>query len=110
MAKWDFIKSISIVSDAFGGEIKVIPSGNYESADWGKYSVTFEANRSFVNSELTVIVKGRDLSTRAGRVVNQALRRSLVKGIEGDFMLDHVLLTSSLNTSGCRHIVDLKFQ
>ena len=110
MAKWDFIKSISIVSDAFGGEIKVIPSGNYESADWGKYSVTLEANRSFVDTELTIIVKGKDLSAKAGRIMNQAVLISLVKGIEGDFMLDHVLLTSSLNTSGCRHTVDLNSQ
>ena len=71
LAKWDFIKSISIVSDAFGGEVKVIPSGNYESADWGKYSVTLEANRSFVNTELTIIVKGRDPCTRAGRFVDK---------------------------------------
>ena len=67
MAKWDFIKSISVVSDAFGGEVKVIPSGNYESADWGKYSVTLEAIRSFVNSELTIIVKGWDPGAKAGR-------------------------------------------
>ena len=85
LAKWDFIKSISVVSDAFGGEIKVIPSGNYESADWAKYSVNLEATRSFVDSELTIIVKG----------------------IEGDFMIDHILLTSSLNTSGCREIINL---
>ena len=86
MAKWDFIKSISVISDAFGGEVKVIPSGNYESADWEKYSVTLEATRSFGNSELTIIVKG----------------------IEGDFMLDHILLTSSLNIAGCKNFITLE--
>merc|ERR1711953_1276726 len=72
---------------AFGGEVSVIPWANYESADWGKYSVTVDAERSMSNEELTIIVKG----------------------IEGDFMIDHILLTSSLNTEGCKSSVDLEF-
>ena len=47
----------SVSATAFGGEISVIPWGNYESADWGKYSVTLEATRSMSNEELTIIVK-----------------------------------------------------
>ena len=79
------IKSVSAA--AFGGEVSVIPWANYESADWGKYSVTVDAERSMSNEELTIIVKG----------------------IEGDFMIDHILLTSSLNTEGCKSSVDLEF-
>ena len=79
------IKSVSAA--AFGGEVSVIPWANYESADWGKYSVTVNAERSMSNEELTIIVKG----------------------IEGDFMIDHILLTSSLNTEGCKSSVDLEF-
>ena len=79
------IKSVS--AEAFGGEVSVIPWANYESADWGKYSVTVNAERSMSNEELTIIVKG----------------------IEGDFMIDHILLTSSLNTEGCKSSVDLEF-
>ena len=112
MAKWDSIKSIrnifsnlpkflnspfwpcdiakiiqSVSAAAFGGEVSVIPWANYESADWGKYSVTLDAVRSMANEELTIIVKG----------------------IEGDFMIDHILLTSSLNTEGCRSSIDLEY-
>ena len=47
----------SVSATAFGGEISVIPWANYESADWGKYSVTLEATRSMSNEELTIIVK-----------------------------------------------------
>lgn len=79
------IKSVSAA--AFGGEVSVIPWANYESADWGKYSVTLDAVRSMANEELTIIVKG----------------------IEGDFMIDHILLTSSLNTEGCRSSIDLEY-
>ena len=79
------IKSVSAAG--FGGEVSVIPWANYESADWGKYSVTLDAVRSMANEELTIIVKG----------------------IEGDFMIDHILLTSSLNTEGCRSSIDLEY-